>query len=63
MLHGLVCVCVSVCKYGMTLNAQGPDPYMGLLTDACGRLVVGFMARDRSGQSRPALLGGRLRIL
>lgn len=61
MLHGLVCVCVSVCKYGMTLNAQGPDPYMGLLTDACGRLVVGFMARGWSGQS--ALLGGRLRIL
>lgn len=35
----------------MMLNAQGPDPYKGLLTDACGRLVVGFMTRNRSGQS------------
>lgn len=51
MLHRLVCVCVSICKYDMTLNAQGPDPYKGLLTDACSRLVVGFMAWNQSGQS------------
>lgn len=42
---------MSLCKYGMALNARGPDPYKGLLTDACGRLVVGFMAQNQSGQS------------